>query len=208
MTPPRGPAPKIKLCGLSRPADIAAANRLLPDYIGFVFAPGRRQVSPAQAAALRRQLSPAIPAVGVFVAEPPEEIAALAAAGAINVIQLHGAPDAAGLCALRQATGLPVWQAVRVTDAQSLLAARALPADLLVLDGGAGEGRAFDWTLLRGFPRPYFLAGGLNAGNLAAAIAAVRPYGVDVSSGAETNGKKDPAKMAALVALARAAEYR
>ena len=86
---------KIKLCGIRRPEDVAMVNRAQPDYAGFVFAPGRRQVTAEQAENLRRQLDPAIAAVGVFVKVPVEEAAALANRGTIQLIQLHGEEDEA-----------------------------------------------------------------------------------------------------------------
>ena len=112
---------RIKLCGLTRPEDIAAANALQPEYIGFVFAPkSRRYVSWELAAELKAQLSPGIQAVGVFVNEAPETVAGLLNAGIIDIAQLHGQEDAAYIARLRGLTARPLWQAFRVTDAESL----------------------------------------------------------------------------------------
>ena len=199
---------KIKFCGMMRPADIAAANALRPDYIGFVFAPkSRRAVTPEQAAALKADLLPAIRAVGVFVNAPPEQVAALLAVGTIDIAQLHGQEDEAYLQVLRTLTGKPVIKAFRVDSTADLQRAAAFPSGGLLLDSGAGgTGTAFDWTLLRDFTRPYFLAGGLNAENIGAAIQKYHPYAVDVSSGIETNGKKDAKKMAAFAAAVRKEE--
>lgn len=199
---------KIKLCGLTRPGDIAAANALQPEYIGFVFAPkSRRYVSREMAAELKAQLSPGIQAVGVFVNEAPETVADLLNAGIIDIAQLHGQEDAAYIARLRGLTARPLWQAFRVTDAASLAKAEKSPADLVLLDSGAGgTGTTFDWTLLEKFDRPYFLAGGLGPDNAADAVRQLHPYAVDVSSGIETAGKKDPAKMAAFVAAVRTNE--
>ena len=199
---------KIKLCGLTRPEDIAAANALQPEYIGFVFAPkSRRYVSREMAAALKAQLSPGIQAVGVFVNEAPEMVADLLNAGIIDIAQLHGQEDAAYIARLRGLTARPLWQVFRVTDAASLAKAEKSPADLVLLDSGAGgTGTTFDWTLLEKFDRPYFLAGGLGPENAADAVRQLHPYAVDVSSGIETAGKKDPAKMAAFVAAVRTNE--
>lgn len=196
---------KIKLCGLTRPGDIAAANALQPEYIGFVFAPkSRRYVSREMAAALKAQLSPGIQAVGVFVNEAPETVAGLLNAGIIDIAQLHGQEDAAYIARLRGLTARPLWQAFRMTDAASLAKAEKSPADLVLLDSGAGgTGTTFDWTLLEKFDRPYFLAGGLGPDNAADAVRQLHPYAVDVSSGIETAGKKDSAKMAAFVAAVR-----
>ena len=199
---------RIKLCGLSRPCDIEAANALKPDYIGFVFAPkSRRYVSPETAAGLRKRLDPAIRAVGVFVNERPETVAALLRAGTIDVAQLHGGEDAAYIDRLRALTGQPLVQAFRMESERDIAAAQASTADFVLLDSGAGgTGTAFDWTLLRGIRRPYFLAGGLDPDNVENAVRLLRPYAVDVSSGIETDGKKDRNKMAAFVAAVRKEE--
>ena len=196
---------KIKLCGLTRPEDIAAANVLQPEYIGFVFAAkSKRAVSREIATALKAQLSPGIQAVGVFVNEAPETVAGLLNAGIFDIAQLHGQEDAAYIARLRGLTARPLWQAFRVTDAASLAKAQKSPADLVLLDSGTGgTGTTFDWTLLEKFDRPYFLAGGLGPDNAADAVRQLHPYAVDVSSGIETAGKKDPAKMAAFVAAVR-----
>lgn len=199
---------RIKLCGLTRPEDIAAANALQPEYIGFVFAPkSRRYVSREMAAELKAQLFPGIQAVGVFVNEAPETVADLLNAGIIDIAQLHGQEDAAYIARLRGLTARPLWQAFRVTDAASLAKAEKSPADLVLLDSGTGgTGTTFDWTLLEKFDRPYFLAGGLGPDNAADAVRQLHPYAVDVSSGIETAGKKDSAKMAAFVAAVRTNE--
>ena len=185
---------KIKLCGLSRICDIEEANLLQPDYIGFVFAAGsRRRVSPEQAAALRAELSPAVRAVGVFVREEPEQVAALLNAGVIDLAQLHGGEDERYIERLRALTDRPLIQACST-------------AEHILLDNGAGgTGRAFDWGLLRAFERPFFLAGGLGPGNAAAAVRALRPFAMDVSSGVETDGVKDREKMRAFVEAVRKA---
>ena len=196
---------RIKLCGLTRPEDIAAANALQPEYSGFVFAPkSRRYVSRELAAELKAQLSPGIQAVGVFVNEAPETVAGLLNAGIIDIAQLHGQEDAAYLARLRSLTAKPLWQAFRAETAAGLAAAARSPADMVLLDSGAGgTGTVFNWKLLQGFPRLYILAGGLDADNAADAVTRLHPYAVDASSGIETAGKKDPAKMAAFAAAVR-----
>lgn len=199
---------KIKLCGLTRPEDIQAANALQPACVGFVFAPKSKQyVTPAQAADLKRGLDPAIRAVGVFVNAPPEEAAALANEGVIDLIQLHGGEGEAYLQTLRALTPKPILQAFRVDTAADVAAAEASGADLVLLDAGeGGTGETFDWSLLAGIRRPYFLAGGLHPGNVGQAVRRLHPFGVDVSSGIETDGKKDPAKMEAFVRAVREEE--
>ena len=195
---------KIKLCGLSRRCDIEAANALMPDYVGFVFAEGsKRRVTPAQARALKNALSPRILAVGVFVDEAPATVAALLGGGVIDAAQLHGGEDAAYIRALRRMTDRPIWQAFRVRTRADVEQAGRSEADCILLDAGAGTGTAFDWGLLDRVERPYFLAGGLDTENVAGAIRLLRPFGVDVSSGIESGGGKDAEKMAAFVAAVR-----
>ena len=195
---------RIKMCGLRRDEDIAAAGELLPEFIGFVFFPGsRRCVTPDAAAALRRKLSPDITAVGVFVDEGPETVARLLEGGIIDMAQLHGHEDAAYIARLRQLTERPLIQAFRIRSAADAEAATASPADHILLDAGAGDGKTFDWNLLSGLSRPYFLAGGLNPENVSAAVRDLRPWAVDVSSGIETDGYKDITKMRAFVRAVR-----
>ena len=198
---------KIKLCGLSRPCDIEAANQLKPDYIGFVFAPkSKRYVTPEQAMALKQMLLPEIQAVGVFVNEDPQNIARLLRDHIIDMAQLHGGEDEAYIARLRQLTDQPVIQAFRVETARDLEKVEQSTADYVLLDSGAGTGKVFDWDLIQNITRPYFLAGGLDPHNVADAVKTRRPYGVDVSSGIETGGRKDKDKMAAFVAAVRKEE--
>lgn len=198
---------RIKLCGLSRPCDIEAANQLQPDYIGFVFAPkSKRYVSPQQARELKSLLAPGICPVGVFVDETPETVAALLNEGVIAMAQLHGKEDEAYLRQLRLLTPKPILQAFRVKTAEDAAQAEHSTADAILLDSGAGTGTSFDWDLIRAVKRPYFLAGGLDSDNVAQAIRLLHPFGVDVSSGIETMGAKDTTKMAAFVAAVRKEE--
>lgn len=198
---------KIKLCGLTRAEDIQAANKLRPDYIGFVFASSsRRYISPAQAAELSRGLVPGIQAVGVFVNAPPSLVAELLNRNIIDLAQLHGDEDEAYIRQLRQLTDKPLIQAFKVRSPQDIQGAAASSADYLLLDSGAGSGQTFDWQWLQSMRRPYFLAGGLGPDNAAAALAQLAdnlPYALDVSSGIETAGRKDQAKMAAFVEAVR-----
>lgn len=195
---------KIKLCGLHRREDIAAANRLKPDYVGFVFAPqSRRHVPPQQAAGLKELLNPEIQAVGVFVDEAPETIADLLERGIIDLAQLHGSETPDQVRKLKMLTGKPVIQAFRVRTRQDVELAAKSPADFVLLDSGAGTGTVFDWGLLRTLHRPWFLAGGLGPENVGRAVREVHPWAVDVSSGIETGGVKDEIKMAAFVAAVR-----
>ncbi len=200
---------RIKLCGLTRPADIAAVNQLHPDYIGFVFAPqSRRHVTEEAARALRRALQPGILTVGVFVDEPVENVAHLLESGLLDIAQLHGQESVAYLQSLRARTKKPLIQAFRIRRREDLTAAMDSAADHILLDAGAGQGRTFDWQLLHDFSRPYFLAGGLTPDNAAEAVQRLRPYALDVSSGVETDGVKDEKKMTAFVAAVRKEDHR
>lgn len=202
---------KIKLCGLSRPCDILAANELLPDYIGFVFAPkSRRYVSPEKAAELKRMLDPGIRAAGVFVDEKPQVIEALVSRGVIDAVQLHGREDEDYIQDLRRQLGnTRILQAFSIRSERDAKRAEESSADLILADSpGGGTGEVFDWTLLRKIRRPYFLAGGLSPDNAGDAVKALSPYGVDVSSGIETDGYKDRKKMEKFVLAVRRADAR
>ncbi len=199
---------RIKLCGLMCTRDIEAANELRPDYVGFVLAPGsRRYVTPERAAELRGRLRPDIKAVGVFVRETPEAVAAFLRSGTIDVAQLHGGESEAYIAQLRMLTDKPVIKAFRVHTKEDVAGAEQCPADYVLLDSGSGgTGTVFDWSLVQCVRRPYFLAGGLNPVNVGEAVRLMRPYAVDVSSGIETDGVKDIMKMAAFVAAVRKEE--
>lgn len=195
---------KIKLCGLSRPCDIEAANELRPDYIGFVFAArSKRYVTPGKAEKLKGLLAPEIKAVGVFVNEKPETIAGLLERGVIDIAQLHGREGEEQIKRLRALTEKPIIQAFSIKTPEDLANVEQSTADHVLLDAGAGTGTVFDWNLIRNIQRPYFLAGGLAPGNVREAIRALHPFAVDVSSGIETNGVKEKAKMTAFVAAVR-----
>lgn len=196
---------KIKLCGLTELCDIEAANSLTPEYIGFVFAKkSHRYVPPEKAAEFKARLATGIRAVGVFVNEAPETVAGLLEDGIIDMAQLHGSEDEIYIRRMRELTGRPLIQAFSMDAAEAIRAAEESPADYILLDSGkGGTGNAFDWNLIKGIHRPFFLAGGLHAGNVAEAVRRLSPYGVDVSSGIETDGKKDARKMAEFVRLIR-----
>lgn len=195
---------KIKLCGLSRSCDIKVANRLQPDYVGFVFAKNsRRYVSPQIAMELKDLLSPDIQKVGVFVNEEPEYIERLLKEGVIDIAQLHGAEDESYIQRLRALTDRPIIKAFQIFHARDAQEAQKSTADMILVDSGAGTGSVFDWELIQSLNRPYFLAGGLSPQNVEYAIRVLHPYGVDVSSGIETEKYKDPHKMSAFVAAVR-----
>lgn len=195
---------KIKLCGLSRLSDIVTVNELKPEYIGFVFAPkSRRYVRPEKAAEWKPLLAPGIQAAGVFVDEKPETVARLLNDGVIDMAQLHGNEDEEYGKRLRELTDKPIIRAFRIKSARDIIEANLSTADYILLDSGAGTGTVFDWNLIQNIKRPYFLAGGLECGNVGEAVRRLQPYAVDVSSGIETDGRKDKRKMAAFVEAVR-----
>lgn len=195
---------KIKLCGLSRPCDIEAANELKPEYIGFVFAgKSKRYVTPEKAKELKQLLVPEIQAVGVFVNEIPERVACFLNDGVIDIAQLHGSEDENYMKQLRKLTDKPIIKAFRIETAKDIADAESCTAEYVLLDSGAGTGTVFDWNLIQNIKRPYFLAGGLRVDNADHAIKLLHPFAVDISSGIESDGRKDKAKMAAFVAAVR-----
>ena len=198
---------RVKMCGMTSEGDVINANELKPDYIGFVFAKNsRRFVTPQRAQELKKLLDKDIKAVGVFVDENIETVSALIMDGIIDIAQLHGNEDDDYITLLRERTGKPVIKAFRIRSEQDVLRAEKSKADMILLDAGAGEGRTFDWSLLKEIKRPYFLAGGLDPENAAGAVKALKPYAVDVSTGIETNGVKDKEKMTAFANAVRKAE--
>lgn len=195
---------KIKICGLSRETDIAAANEIKPDYIGFVFFPkSRHYVSPERAQELKWQLDSSIKAVGVFVDEDIELVSRLLKDGAIDIAQLHGNEDEEYIRKLKELTGKSVIKAVSVKREEDILKWAQTRADYILLDHGAGgTGKSFDWALIPKLPRPWFLAGGLGLDNLDEALKQGADV-LDISSGAERDGYKDPVKMSELVSRVR-----
>ena len=195
----------IKLCGMFRDEDIDAINEVRPDFVGFVvdFPKSHRSVSAKRAAELAGRVAGGIARVGVFVNEPVEVVARLCRMGAVDVVQLHGSEDAKYLARLRAQVDATVVQAFRIRTKDDVAAAQASEADYVLLDSGQGTGQTFDWSLPQGIQRPFVLAGGLGPSNVADAIRAAHPWAVDMSSGIETNGKKDPQKMRAAVAAVR-----
>lgn len=197
---------KIKICGLYRHEDIGYVNRAKPDWCGFIvnFPRSHRSLTPDRVRALRRDLDSAVMPVGVFVDQPVETVAELLNDGTLSIAQLHGHEDGAYIAALRAAApGHPIWKAFKIRKLEDLAAANASTADLVILDNGYGTGEAFDWSLASGITRPCLLAGGLTPENLPEAIARLHPYGVDLSSGVETDREKDPWKIQAAVDAAR-----
>ncbi len=195
---------KIKLCGMMRPEDICEANILEPDYVGFVFAKkSKRYVTSEAARSLAEGLNNGIRKVGVFVNEDPDEVSRLLKEKIIDLAQLHGDEDDDYMENLRGKTGCELIKAIKIRSKEDLEKAYKSRGDHILLDAGAGDGRTFDWELLKDFDRPYFLAGGLDPSNVGEAVRLVNPFGVDVSSGIERNGVKDPELMKQFVEKVR-----
>lgn len=198
---------KIKICGLYQNCDIDYANEVMPDYAGFVFYPSsHRYVEAEQMRCFRAALLSGIPAVGVFVDEPVEQAAAYVNNGLIQIAQLHGHEDEDYIEALRTlAPGCEIWKAFRIRTAEELKQAEMCSADKILLDNGYGTGKGFDWSLLEAKKpkRPFLLAGGLKGDNLEEAMERFHPWGVDLSSGVETDRKKDLQKMQQVVEIVR-----
>lgn len=183
---------QVKICGLTRPCDIETVNILKPEYIGFVFAKSRRNITPQQALLLREKLYLDITPVGVFVNEPIENISAIVKNGVIDMIQLHGTEDEGYIQTLKEMTEKPVIKAVSVEKKGDIRAWENSFADYLLLDHkGGGTGESFDWELIGEVHKPFFLAGGLSPENIIKAISKTNPFAVDVSSGVEIEGFKD-----------------
>ena len=196
---------KIKICGLTRLEDIEAANALLPDYIGFVFwERSKRNVTKEQAKELKSRLDSRIKAVGVFVDAEIDFIADLVSCGIIDVAQLHGSEDEDYISQLRERIGgAEIIKAFNINKIESFDEAEKSLADHIMIDSGKGSGIAFDWSKLERLKRPYFLAGGLSTENISEVLASIKPFAVDVSSGVETDGFKDRAKMKRFVESVR-----
>ena len=222
--------PKVKMCGISKIETIPAVIEANPDYMGLVFAPSKRQVTVDQAKTLVEELhkqyanrynrdaeqysnqtlihQESIKTVGVFVNETVESLLKIAKEVKLDVIQLHGDEDESFIQTLKEQSNVEVWKAVQVRSAADAEKWIDSSADMLLFDayhkderGGTGE--VFDWSSLDEFERPFMLAGGIDSTNVARAIRTVRPYGIDISSGIETNSVKDNEKMKAFTNIVR-----
>ena len=216
--------PKVKMCGISKVETIPAVVEAKPDYMGLVFAPSKRQVTVDQAKTLVEELhkqytkrynngaeqsnNDEIKTVGVFVNETLDNLVSIATEANLDVVQLHGDEDEAFIQALKEKTDVEVWKAVQLRRAADAEAWIDSSADMLLFDayhkderGGTGE--VFDWSCLDEFERPFMLAGGIDSTNVARAIRTVRPYGIDISSGIETDGVKDDEKITAFTNIVR-----
>lgn len=199
---------RIKICGVVRDEDIEAVNAALPDYIGFVFAESRRRIGFHRAKVLKAGLDPRIKAVGVFVNEDTENIIRLCEAGVIDLIQLHGDENEDYIKKLRYYVSNEIIKAVRVRTPPDAERAAEYSCDYLLFDAYdekayGGVGKTFDWSAIPYTNKPFFLAGGINSGNITRALELCDPYCIDVSSGAETNGYKDRQKIIDIVSKVR-----
>jgi phosphoribosylanthranilate isomerase len=196
----------VKICGLKRLDDALVAAEAGAHMLGFVFAPSRRRIEPDAAADIITQLRKRLDVltVGVFVNAPPNEMSSIADRCDLDYLQLSGSGDAASLAELSR----PIINAIHVdpNTTVEVLLTRALQAagEVIMLDTGGtgaygGSGSTFDWRVIPSLDRPILLAGGLHSGNVGDAIGAVKPWGVDVSSGVETRGEKDQAKIRSFV---------
>ena len=188
----------IKICGIRRPEDIELVNRYRPDFIGFIidFPKSHRSVTPQEVENLTKNLESGVTKVGVFVNQPIEKAILLLNENTIDIAQLHGNESADYIRQVQKETGKKVIKAFEVKSEADIENALHSPADYLLLDQGKGGGKTFDWSLIKEIPdKPWFLAGGLSAENLKNAIETIKPWGVDISSGVETDGCKDEAKI-------------
>ena len=216
--------PKVKMCGISKVETIPAVVEAKPDYMGLVFAPSKRQVTVDQAKTLVEELhrgyaqkygsdtehdkNDTIKTVGVFVNETVDNLVTIANEANLDAVQLHGDEDETFIQSLKERTNVEVWKAVQIRSAADVEKWIDSSADMLLFDayhkderGGTGE--VFDWSSLDAFERPFMLAGGIDSTNVARAIRTVRPYGIDISSGIETNGMKDDKKITAFTKIVK-----
>ncbi|MBQ5445953.1 MAG: phosphoribosylanthranilate isomerase [Lachnospiraceae bacterium] len=196
---------KIKICGIRRTEDIEIINKYRPDYIGFICSTGYFRYVPIETAfRLKKMLDPSVKVAGVFVNESIEYIEKYLVNNVIDVIQLHGTEDDEYIGKLRKIIKLldiniPIMKAYKISGEKDIIMAKRSTADYLLLDSGAGTGKIFDWKLIKNIGRPFYLAGGINPDNVCDAVKNVNPYGIDVSSGVETNRVKDPEKIGQLI---------
>ncbi|MBQ6304570.1 MAG: phosphoribosylanthranilate isomerase [Clostridiales bacterium] len=187
---------EIKICGLTRVEDIIAVNRYGADYAGFVFCKkSRRYIDSYKAGELIDFLRSDITTVGVFMDEPLDNVISAARISGVQMIQLHGHESDEYVEYVRRTLERPVIKAFKADEEGALEKALKSNADYVMIDSGAGSGRKFDWNILKGFNRDYFLAGGLDPESVGEALSMLEPFAVDVSSGVETDGLKDEEKI-------------
>lgn len=201
---------QIKICGLFRDEDIEAVNAAAPDWAGFIIdVPfSHRSISASKAKDLISKLSPGIKPVGVFFNSTPEHVAEAAEIANFYAVQLHGEESEEDLAQLRRlldgrSLDCRIWKAFKVKDATTVPQAQDSSADIVLLDGGTGEGRTFNWDLCSSINRPFIVAGGLDPETIEHALNHTGAFACDLSSGVETGKLKDPAKINAAVKAAR-----
>ena len=195
---------KIKICGLRTEEDVRLVNEYRPEYCGFIFwEPSKRYITPEKAASLIKLLDPAITPVGVFLDEDAKKTAEVVQLSGVCLVQLHGKEDDEYISEVRELTGRKVIKAFKPANEEDVRAAEKSSADMIMFDAGAGSGRTFNWDVLKGCKREYFLAGGLAPENAELAVRTLRPYALDVSSGVETDGVKDGSKIEEFIKVTR-----
>ncbi|MDE5741410.1 MAG: phosphoribosylanthranilate isomerase [Oscillospiraceae bacterium] len=199
----------VKFCGMRRPQDIEYANLCRPDYVGFILSQGfKRTVSAEDFLALEKGLDKDIKKVGVFVNERPKNILELAEH--LDVIQLHGDEDFSTVFYYSDITECEIWKAVRAKSTEDIERYKWGHIDKLLIDsycensvGGTGKRINTEIVKSAKIQKPFFIAGGITAENIAEIVRDTKPYGVDISSGIETDGIKDLQKMKKIMQILR-----
>lgn len=199
---------KIKICGIKRSEDVGFANLFMPDYIGFILSKGyKRTVKIDDVKFLAAKVDLKIKKVGVFVDMPAKNVASVADYTGIDIIQLHGEnEDNDYINELRKYTDKEIWNVFKVKNEEEVLKAEKSIADMILLDtysekiaGGTGKKVDTDIILKSGLSRNFVLAGGIDNDNISDILSEIKPFCIDVSSGTETDGVKDPQKMADII---------
>lgn len=212
---------KVKFCGITQEDTVPVLMETQPNYVGFIFAPSKRQVTVEQAKSITRSLQDSVHTtsgnkccsrVGVFVNETIPTIVEIAKAVPLSVVQLHGDETVTYIETLRsqlqeeQLESIEIWKAIQVQGKEDILPWKQAPIDGLVVDAYSkeergGTGKTIDWSLLDEVQVPYYLAGGIGLHNVARAIRRLQPYGLDMSSSLETNGQKDVRKIKSMAQI-------
>lgn len=219
---------KVKFCGISQEDIVPVLLETQPDYVGFIFAPSKRQVTVEQAKSITRSLQESVHTtsgnkccsrVGVFVNETIPTIVEITKAVPLSVVQLHGDETVTYIETLRsqlreeQLESIEIWKAIQVQGKEDILPWKQAPIDGLVVDAYSkeergGTGKTIDWSLLDDVQVPYYLAGGIGLHNVARAIRRLQPYGLDMSSSLETNGQKDVKKIKSMAQIIKTVTNR
>ena len=220
--------PKVKFCGITQEDTVPVLVDTEPDYVGFVFAPSKRQVTKEEAHSIADSLQNTlqdtmnrkpISHVGIFVNESILHVIEIAKTVPLSVVQLHGDETIDYIESLRnqlqeqELESVQIWKAIQVQSKEDIVPWEQAPIDGLVVDAYSkeergGTGKTLDWSLLEGVEVPYYLAGGIGLHNVARAIRLLQPYGLDMSSSLETNGQKDAEKMKAMAQIIKTVTNR